>query len=164
MFAVVEETQRAPATGGVVDDLSHHRTILLEEQLVADTYLTGRLDKHVPQAQLRVELAQQEHLNLGIGLLLGAIKTGGEHLGVVEDEGIALVEEIHQVAERQVLIGIVAIGVFLEHLYGLAFAVNDHQSRLVAVIDTLHRSVLVLESAMRWVECDLLFRQFESEL
>ena len=30
---------------------------------------------------LRIELTEQEHLNLGIGLLLGTIKTGWENLG-----------------------------------------------------------------------------------
>ena len=99
MIAVVEEAQRAPAAGGVVNDLGHHRPVFLEEELVADTYLARRLDEHIPQAQLRVEFTQQEYLYLCVSLFLCSIQAGGEHLGIVENKSIALVEEINYVAE-----------------------------------------------------------------
>ena len=164
MVAVVEEAQGAASAGRVVDDLGHHRAFVLEEQLVANANLAGRLHQHVPKAQLLVQLTQQEHLNLGIRLLLGTIETSREHLRVVEYESVALVEIVHQVAERQELVGVVAVSVLPEHLNALALAVYDHQSRLVAAIDSLHRAVFVLERAVRRVKGYLLFRQSEFEL
>ena len=164
VLTVVEEAQRTSAAGGIVDDLSHHRAVLFEEELIADTYLAGWLDEHIPQAQFLVEFAQQEHLYLGVGLLLRAVETGGEHLGVVEDEGIALVEVVHQVAECQELVGIVAVSIFPEHLYRLTLAVNHHQSRLVTTENALFRTVLILKGAVRRIKGYLLFGQLESEL
>ena len=161
---VVEEPQGTSARGGVVDDLGHHGAFAVEEQLVADTYLACRLYQHVPQAQLLVELAQQEHLNLGIGLLLGAIESGWEHLGVVEDKGVALVEVVEQVAEGHVFLRVVALGIFLEDIDFLAFAVNHHEFALVAVVDAVYRSVLVLEGTMWGIKSNKLFGKFEFEL
>ena len=45
---VIKETQRASTTGGIVDYFSHHRSVLVEEELVADTNLTGWLDQDIP--------------------------------------------------------------------------------------------------------------------
>ena len=164
MGTVVEETQGASATSSIVDDLGYHRTVFLEEQLVADTYLARRLDEHVPQAQFLIQLAQQEHLDLCIGLFLCAVEACGEHLCVVEDEGVALVKVVYQVAERQVLIRVVAVAVLLEHLDGLALAVDNHQTALVAVVDAVHGTILILEGAVGRVECYLLLRELELEL
>ena len=46
--AVVEEPQRAAARGGVVNHLGHHRVVVAEIELVADTDFPGRLDQNVP--------------------------------------------------------------------------------------------------------------------
>ena len=161
---VVEEAQRTSAAGGVVYHLSHHRSVAIEEQLVADTYLTGRLYQHIPQAQLLVELAQQEHLNLGVGLLLGAVETGRKDGGIVEDEGIALVKVVHQIAEGQILLSIVALGILLEHLYLLTLAVHNHQPALVTAIHTFHSSVLVLKGFVGRIESHLTLWQLEFKL
>ena len=101
MRTVVEETKRTSTTGGIVDDLSHHRTILLKEQFVADTNLTGWFHEHIPQTQLLVELTQQEHFDLSIGLLLRTIETSWEHLRVVENKSIAIIEIIDDITEVQ---------------------------------------------------------------
>ena len=111
-----------------------------------------------------VEFAQQEHLYLGVGLLLRAVETGGEHLGVVEDEGVALVEVVHEVAEHQELVGVVTVSILLVHIDGLALAVNHHQARLVAAVNTLLSAVFILEGAVRRIKGYLLFGQLESEL
>ncbi len=75
---IIEETEGTATAGGIVDNLGYHLVDIIEEQLVADTDLAGRLYQYVPKAHLRIELTEQEHLNLGIGLLLGTIKTGWE--------------------------------------------------------------------------------------
>ena len=70
MRAVVEEAQRASAARSVVDYLCHHRSAVVKEELVAYSYLARRLYEDVPQAHFLVQLTQQKHLNLGVGLLL----------------------------------------------------------------------------------------------
>ena len=140
MGTVVEESQRAAATGGIVDHLGHHRSVVLEEQLVADTDLTGGLYEDIPQAQVGIELAQQEHLDLGVSLLLRAIEARGEHLGIVEDKGVMLVEVVEDVAEVEIhgvalgILQLVAFIVFLRHLNLATLAVNHHQAALVAMV------------------------------
>ena len=143
MRTVVEESERTSATGGIVNDLRHHRTVLLEEELVADTDLTGGLHEHIPQAQLLVELAQQEHLNLGIGLLLGTVQTGGEHLRIVEDKGIVLVEVVEHIAEVEeyglslLVFHILSVLIFLGGLDALTLTVNHHQTTFITMITRL---------------------------
>jgi len=61
--AVVEEAQRSAAARGVVDYFGHYAAILAKEELVAYSYLACRVDKHIPQAQLRIKLAQEEHFD-----------------------------------------------------------------------------------------------------
>ena len=139
MRAVVKETQGASAAGGVVDHFCHHRSALIEKQLVADAYLAGWLHENVPQSHLFVEFTKQEHFYLGVGSLLCAVEAGGKHLGVVEDEGVALVEIVEHIAEIQILLVTLrvserlAILVGLEHLDGLRLFVQHHQSAFVAM-------------------------------
>ena len=45
---VIEESQRTPTARRIVDDLCHHRSIILKEEFVADTDLSGRFHKHIP--------------------------------------------------------------------------------------------------------------------
>ena len=54
VWCIVEESQCASAACGIVDHLCHHRTALVEEELVAYSYLSCRLHEHVPQAHLLV--------------------------------------------------------------------------------------------------------------
>ena len=157
---VVEEAQRAAAAGGVVDDLGHHGPTVIEEQLVAYSDLAGRLYEDIPQTHLLVQLAQEEHLDLGVGLLLGTIQTGREHLGVVEDKGVALAEVVEHIAEVKILaLDGVAIGVFLEHLDGLRLTVEHHQTALVA---TGHAEGLVFAGLI--LECALNVMRIQSNL
>ena len=150
MRTVVQEAQRTSATRGIVDHLSHHGTTVIEEQFVTDTYLTGRFHEHIPQTHLTVQLPEQEHLDLGIGLLLGAIQTGRKDLGVIEHESVALIKIVQYSPEVEILgrnnipVGIllcsvdrVTIGIFLKHLYRIRLTVQHHQTTLI----TMHRGI-----------------------
>ena len=164
MFTVIEESQRTSSTGSVVNHLGYHRAVLFKEQFVTDTDLACRLYQHIPQAKLLVQLTQQEHFYLCVCFLLGTIEACRKHFCVVEDKSVAFVEVVHQVAERQELVGIVAVRIFPVHLNSLALAVNHHQARLVTIIDTLLSAVFIFEQTMGRIKCQLFFRQFESEL
>ena len=164
MRTVIEETERPAATGGIVYHLSHHRTVLVEEELIANTYLTGRLYQHIPKAQFLIEFPQEEDFNLGIRLLLRTIKAGRKHFRVVEDKSIPLAEIVHDITEQQRLVYILAISIFLEHINRLTLAVHHHQATLVTTIDFLYCSVFILKIFMRRLQCHLCLRQFESEL
>ena len=158
MRTVIEETQRASTAGGIVDDLSHHGAVLVEEKLVADTDLSCRLYQHVPQSQFLVQFSQQEHLNLCIGLFLGTIETGWEHLGVIQYHDIAIVEIVDDMAEGQETVGVVAFFVLLEHVDGLTLAVQHHQSTFITTINFLYRTVFVVEHAVGWLHGHLTLR------
>ena len=143
MRTVVEESEGTSTAGGIVNDLSHHRTILLKEELITDTDLTGRLHEHVPQTQFLVEFTQQEHLDLGISLLLGTIQTGRKHLGIVEDKGIVLVEIVEHIAEVEedgfplLVEQILSVLIFLGRLDALTLTVNHHQTTFITMITRL---------------------------
>ena len=96
--------------------------------------------------------------------ILRAKEAGGKHGGVVEEEGVALLEIVHHVAEVQPLVGVVAVGIFLKHVYLLALAVHHHQLAAVALIDALHRSVFVFKDFVGRIKGYLLLGQFEFEL
>ena len=123
----------------------------------------------MPQAHLPVQLPEQEHLYLGIGLLLRAIESGGEHLGVVEHKDIALVEIVDDVAELYVFsLNGIAVGIVLEEVYLSRLPVQHHQSGLVtayyAVVFRLPGIVLELTVVSMRIERNLLVGQFEFEL
>ena len=164
MRTVIEETQRTATAGGVVNHLSNHRTFFVEEQLVTNTNLTGWLYQHIPQAQLLVELTQQEHLNLRIGFLLSTKETGRKHLCIVEHKDVALVEVVDDILEGQVVGSIITVSIFLEHVNGLTLTVYHHQAALVAMIHFLHTTVFVLKDAMGRLQGYLVLRQLEFEL
>ena len=161
MRTVVEEAQRTTAACSVVDDLSHHCARLVEEELVAYTNLTCRLNEHVPEAHLLIEFAQQEHLNLCICLLLCAIEARRKHLSVVEDECIVLVEVVEYVAEVEVFaLDGLAVGILLIHVNSLRFLVQNHQTALVAACnaESLLLALVVLKLTVQAVriECNLV--------
>ena len=101
--AVVEESQSAASRSGVVDNLSHHRVVESEIELVADADFACRLHEHVPQLVLFIQLTQQEHLDFGTGLFLVAVEASREHLGVIEDEAVAIVEVVENLLKHTVL-------------------------------------------------------------
>ena len=119
--AVEEEAERTSARCGVVDHFGHEQVVVAEVELVADADLAGGVHQYVPQAQLAVELAQQEDLDLGPGLLLVAVQTCGEDLGIVEYEEVLFVEVLDDVLEDAVLDG--ALG-----------PIDHHQTRFIAVL------------------------------
>ena len=117
---VVKETKGTAAAGGVVDDLCHHRFVFAEIKFVADTYLAGRVDQHIPKAHLSIELAQQEDLYLGTSFLLVAVKACRKDLGVVEYEDILFVEVIDDIAEGIMMFNNTSLGMY------------DHEATIVA--------------------------------
>ncbi len=134
---VVKEAKRTPARSGVVDNLRHHGVVIAEVELIADTYLTGRVHQYIPQPELFVQLAQQKHFNARTGLLLISVEAGGENLGIVEDEHILVIKIVQNILEHLVL-----------NLTRLA--VQHQQTRLVPVL--------------RGVQSYLLFGKLEFEL
>ena len=120
MRAVVEEPQGTAARCGVVYDLGNHRLVVAEIELVADTYLAGRLHEHIPQLVLGAQLAKQEHLYLGACLLLVAIEESGEYHRVVIYEEVAVVKKVDYLLEFVIL-------------YCPGLAVYHHQSGVVAL-------------------------------
>ena len=153
---VIEETQGTSTTGGIVNHLSHHRPIFLKEEFVTDTDLTCRLHQHIPQTQVWVQLTQQEYFYLGIRFLLRTIQTCREHLRIVEDKGIILIEVIQDVPEVQIdglpfLIGqVVTLFILLCHLDLSALTVYHHQSAFIAM--------------ETWLKCHLLLRKLKLKL
>ena len=91
---VIEEAQGTSSGGRIVDDLRHELIILTEVELVPDTDLTSRIYDDIPQLECGIELTQEEDLDLGSSLLLVAVHTGGEDLGIVEDKDIILLEVV----------------------------------------------------------------------
>ena len=169
MRTVVQETEGTATAGGIVDDLSHHRTGFIEEELVADADLASRLHEHVPEAHLLVQFAEQKDLNLGIRLLLCAIQASREHLRIVEEEGISLIEIIQHVSEIKMFsLNGITLRILLEHFYGLRPAVKHHQLALISPRnpESSRRAVIVrniMNDTMR-IERYLLLGQMELEL
>ena len=128
VVAVVEEAERASAARGIVDYLCHDGVVLTEIQLVADADFAGRVYQHVPEAELLVQFAQEEHLDACPRLLLVAVESGGEDLRVVEDKNVVLVEEREDVLEHEVL-------------EVSALAVEHHHARLVAMRSRVLRNL-----------------------
>ena len=155
MGTVIEESQRTTTARGVVDDLGHHRTVVLEEQFIADSNLTGRLHEHIPETEVSVQLAQQEHLDLGIGLLLRTIETGRKHFSVVEDEGVVLIEVVEDVTEIEidgvalVVLQVVAVLILLTHLNLATLTVEHHQPALVAMDGRFQSDQLLREPKLK---------------
>ena len=98
------------------------------------------------------------YLNLCIGLFLGTIETGWEHLAVIQYHDIAIVEIVDDMAEGQETVGVVAFFVLLEHVDGLTLAVQHHQSTFITTINFLYRTVFVVEHAVGWLHGHLTLR------
>ena len=167
---VIEEAQGAATAGGIVNHLCHHRSVVLKEELVADTDFAGGLHQHIPKAQLLIELTQKEHLNLGVGFFLGTIKTGGEHARIVEDEDVTLIKIVDDITEGHIL-GValsisqaISFSILLVHVDGLALTVNHHQPAVVAAINLFHCSVGIVERTEYGFHGNLRLWQFEFEL
>ena len=166
---VVKEAQCASAAGGIVNHLGHHCSAFVEEQFVTNTYLACRLYQHVPQAHFFIQLAQQEHLNLGIGLFLCAIKACRKNLGIVENEGVALVKIVEHVTEVKIFaLDRFALGILLIHLYFLRLAVQHHKAALVTTCDAegFFLAIFILKLTIEAVRIQryLVFWQFELKL
>ena len=170
---IIEETEGTATAGGIIDYLGYHLVDIIKEELVADTDLACRLYQHIPKAHLGIQLTEQEHLDLGIGLLLGTIKARWEYLGIIEDEGITLFEVIDDILELQEywiafsIYHILAILVLLVHFDGFRLLVEYHQSRLVTTGNlecTFTTSSLDHTLSLMWIKCHLSSWQLKVEL
>ena len=156
MGTVIEETESATAARCIVNDLCHHRTTVVEKQLITDTDLARRLHQHVPKAHLLIELTEQEHLYLGIGLLFRTIETGREHFRIIENERITLIEMVQHIAEVKehgipfIVFQWFSILIGLEHIDLLRLTMQNHQFTFIPM--------------NRRIQCNLLFGQFEFKL
>jgi uncharacterized membrane protein YkgB len=128
---IVKETQRAATTSGIIDDLGYHRTVVFEKKLIANTNLTGWFYKHIPQAEIGIQLAQEEHLDLGIRLLLCAIKTSGEHLGIIEDKGVVFIKIVEKVFKQKI------------GLDAATLSMGYHQTTLIAMVIGRHGDLIL---------------------
>ena len=99
MRTVIQETQCTSSAGCVVDHLSHHRSTLVEEELITDSYLASRFDQNVPKSHFFAEFTEQENFDFGIGLFLCAVKSCREYFRVVEDECVAIVKMLQNMTE-----------------------------------------------------------------
>ena len=124
----------------------------------------GRFYQHIPESKVFIQFTQQEHLNLGIRLLLGTEQTGREHLGIVEHHDITIIEVVDDVPEEQELVCVFALSILGIHIYRLTLAVNDHHTTFVTTIDLVHCAVFVLKNLVRRFQCQTLNRHFKSEL
>src|SRR3712207_633614 len=119
-----------------------------KEQLIADTYLAGRLYQHVPKAHFLVQLTQKKHLNLGVGLLLCAVKTSRKHLCIIENKGISFFKIIQNITKLKEL-SLYRISLFILpiHIYRLRLTVDYHHASLIATTDTerFFLAILVLK-------------------
>ena len=155
MRTIVEESQCTTTARGIVDDLGHHRTVILKEELIANTNLTSWLHEHIPQTEVTVQLTQQEHLDLGIGLLLRAVETGREHLRIVEDEGIILIKIVEDIAEVEIdgfaffILQVFAVLILLAHLDFATLTVEHHQPALVAMDGRFQGNQLLWELKLK---------------
>ena len=95
----IEETQRTSTGSGVINHLGHHGIVLTKIKLVTDADLTGRIDQHIPQVKLLVQLAQQEYLDTGSGLFLISIQTCRENFRIIKDKHIFIIKIIQDILE-----------------------------------------------------------------
>ena len=116
---VIEEAKSTSTAGSIVDYLSHHLVDIIKEEFVSYTNLTGWFYEHIPESHLLIQLSEQEHLNLGIGLLLGTIESCREHLGVVEYKRISLIEIVDDVLElNKLAFDRISVSILAVHIYG----------------------------------------------
>ena len=74
-------------------------------------------------------------------------------------------EDLKEVVQPMlVIIGIVAVVVFPEHLNCLALTVNDHQTRLITTVDTLDGAIFIGKDSVRRIKRHLIIGEFEFEL
>ena len=137
MRTVVEKTQGTSAARGIVYDFRHDASVLAKEELVADTYLSCRVNKHVPQAEFGIKFTEKEHFDFCTCFLFQSVKSGRKYFSVVEHENVVLVKIVYYLLEHLVF-------------YFTGLAVKHNHTRLVAVVSG--------------VECNLVIRQFELEL
>ena len=100
---VIKETERTTARSRIVNNFSHHRIVVTEIQLIADTYLTGRVYQYIPQTEFFIQLAKKEYLDTGTGLFLITIQTGREYFRIIEDEHIFVIKVVQNIFEFLVL-------------------------------------------------------------
>ena len=95
-----------------------------------------------------IQFAKQKNLNLGPCLFFVAIETCGEHLGVVENKTVLLIEEIDDVTKR------------ITVLDDATFGMNDHQTAFIA----MEVRTFFSGGKCRGILCQTVFGQFVLEL
>ena len=70
---IEQEAEGTATRSSVINNLGTHKLIITEVELVADTNLSCRVHQHIPQAQLAVELTEQEDLDVCTCLLLATL-------------------------------------------------------------------------------------------
>ena len=121
MRAVIKETQGTATRSGIIDHLSHHRIVITEIELIADTDLTGRVYQHIPQTELFIQLAQQKNFDTCTGLFLITVQACRKHLRVIEDKHILIIKIIQDILKHLVF--------YLPRL-----TMEHHQTRLISVL------------------------------
>src|ERR1700761_8705699 len=100
--AVPQEPDRPSAAGGIVDHFRYQFVVVTEIKLVTHTDLPGWVDDHVPKPVWLVQFTQQENFDLGAGLLLTAIHSGGKYLGIIDYKNIFVIEIVENIAKMLV--------------------------------------------------------------
>ena len=99
---IKKESQRTSTRSSVVYHFGNQTLVIAEIEFVADADLAGRIDQHIPEADIGIEFSQQEHLDASTRLFLVAIKSGRENLGVVEQHEVLLIKIINEILEHLV--------------------------------------------------------------
>ena len=137
MSAVEQESQSASSRCGIVNHLRHKTVILSEIELVANSDLACRIDEHIPETCLSIQFSQQENLDACTSLLLVAVETSWEDLGVVEEHKVFLIKIVDELLEYLVL-----------NL--VAFLVEHHKTGFITMFC--------------WQKRNMVFWEFEFEL
>ena len=103
VWPVIKKTQSSSSGSGVVYHFGDHTLVFTEIQFVPYADFSCRLDNHIPQFLLLVQLAQQEHHNVRTGLFLFSEKFGREYLGIVEYESVSFSEVLYDIFESAML-------------------------------------------------------------
>src|SRR3990172_12529543 len=117
-IALMVEPDRAPSGGGVVDHLAPELAVV-EKDLVPDSYLSGRIDNDVPDVLFCIQFTQEEHLDLGIGLLFLPKEPRLKDTRLIHHEAITFAKIVHDIKELAIL-------------HGFVSPVHDKHGRMVA--------------------------------
>ena len=102
-LVVRQETQGTTTRRRVINHFRKDSRILVKKEFITNTYLTRRINQHIPIAVLMLQLTQQEHLDICIRFLFLSIQTSREHLCVIRYNYIALIKARRKVTHTFML-------------------------------------------------------------